>query len=85
MRDAGALPVVVGRLSTASCRVLESAPPTSALGTMQVFRQVLMQVRQYFDGSDVALLPSVLLVIGSKFVLSHLHLTVKTVQQRLLV
>jgi hypothetical protein len=43
---------------------------------MQVFRQVLMQVRQHFDGRDVALLPSILLVVGSKFVLSHLHLTV---------
>jgi hypothetical protein len=64
------------RLSTAFCRVLESAPPTSAQGTMQVFRQVLMQVRQHFDGRDVALLPSILLVVGSKFVLSHPHLTV---------
>lgn len=35
-----------------------------------------MQVRQHFDGRDVALLPSILLVVGSKFVLSHLHLTV---------
>jgi hypothetical protein len=35
-----------------------------------------MQVRQHFDGRDVALLPSNLLVVGSKFVLSHLHLTV---------
>ena len=43
---------------------------------MQVFRQVLMQVRQHFDGRDGALLPSILLVVGSKFVLSHLHLTV---------
>jgi hypothetical protein len=43
---------------------------------MQVFRQVLMQARQHFDGRDVALLPSILLVVGSKFVLSHLHLTV---------
>jgi hypothetical protein len=43
---------------------------------MQVFRQVLMQVRQHFDGRDVALLPSILLVVGSKFTLSHLHLTV---------
>ena len=59
--------VVLSRLSTAFCRVLKSAPPTSAQGTMQVLRQVLMQVHQYFDGSDVALLPSVLLVIGSKF------------------
>ena len=43
---------------------------------MQVFRQILMQVCQHFDGRDVTLLPSSLLVVGSILVLSHLHLTV---------
>jgi hypothetical protein len=43
---------------------------------MQVFRQALMQIDQDFDGRDVALLPSILLRVGSKFVLSSLKLLV---------
>src|SRR5262252_1126519 len=43
---------------------------------MQGFRQVLKQVHQHFDGRDVALLPSILLLVGSKFVLSPLQLRI---------
>jgi hypothetical protein len=43
---------------------------------MQSFRQFLMQVDQHLDGRDVALLPSILLIVGSEFALSPLQLTV---------
>src|SRR5215471_773788 len=43
---------------------------------MQGFRQVLKQLHQRFNGRDVALLPSILLLVGSKFDLSPLQLRV---------
>src|SRR5215831_21374478 len=49
---------------------------------MQGFRQVLKQVHQHFDGRDVALLPSILLLVGSKFVLSPLQLRVHWIVPR---